>query len=452
MRALFEFGRSILPRSPARQLELEREILEELQFHLDCRTEANQECGQSADEARALALRQFGDPEMILDACLDARDSHPGRRALRLAARVLPIGISCGFAAAVLITLYALMIRLPASYPEEGHWAVVWWKQAGTGLLRADSSIDDFEAWRDGARTAEYVSLAEYRPVVSRLNGTSERLTGKYVAGDYLREHGIQPVIGRTFNSDTPDAVQRPVLISHQFWERRFGGSAGALGREIDVDGVNHSIVGVAPEDYQTYFPFDFFAPVDFEGRDRSRRRYLVSIRVRPGVTVEEAQREFAAIDPVGVEKSGWRVHMRRPQEVYGGGYPRRLAPYAIVALMLLVVAVSRARSNPPQVGRSTFLLTIATVVLIGIGTAFAAIELLQNTVLTGVDQRFNFTPDGTAALAFVAVTLLAVALNGPRIRLNRPEVGHRPGEGGAIGVSPALVVTTTLAFLMLAT
>ncbi|HEY5564706.1 MAG TPA: ABC transporter permease, partial [Rhodothermia bacterium] len=452
MRALFAFGRSILPRSPARQLELEREILEELQFHLDCRAEANRECGLSADEARASALRQFGDTEMILDACIDAHDSHTGRRALRLAARTLPIGVSCGFAAAVLITLYALMIRLPASYPSEGHWVVVWWKHVETGLLRAASSIDDFEAWRDSARTAVYVSLAEYRPVVTRLNGTSERLTGKYVAGNYLRKHGIEPVIGRTFSGDAPDAAQRPVLISYQFWERRFGRSDSALGTKLDVDGVSHTIVGVAPEEYQTFFPFDFFAPLDFERQDRSRRRYLVSIRVMPGVTVEEAQREFAALDPVGAEKSGWHVHMRRPQEVYGGGYPRHLAPYAIVALMLLVAAVSRARSNPAQAGRSTFLLTTAAVGLIGIGTAFVAIEVLRNTVLTGVDQRFNFTPDGTAALAFLAVTLLAVASSGPRIRLKRPEGRRRPGAGGAIGVSPALAVTTTLAFLMLAT
>lgn len=449
MRSPLDFGRALLPRSVSRRLQLERDILEEIQFHIDCRTQANQECGMAPEEARSAALEQFGDLEAILDECVDAHESHPARRAARFAARVLPVGLACGFATAVLIVLYAIAVRLPATYPPEGNWAVVWWKHESTGFLRSDSSLDDFEAWKKGGTAAEYVGLGAYQPVVSRLGGETERLMGKYVADDYLREHGVRPVVGRTFRSDIPDRVDRPVMISYQLWQDGFGGRRDVVGQVLDVDGVEHHIVGVTPESYQTYFPFDFFAPIDFAKGDRTTRRYLVSTRLKPGVTLERAQHQFGMLDPVGGQNSGWHVFLRRPQEVYGGQFPRRLIPYGALGLMLLVVAVARARSMRRFHTKSELLTTLAGMAFVGLATTAAAVELLCNTVVSGADQRFNFGLDTPLVLGSILMIVLGSLSSGTARREKSVSLSDPPARS-VKRVSISLLLTSALAFLIL--
>jgi putative ABC transport system permease protein len=449
MRSPFELGRSILPRSPGRQLRVEQEILEEIEFHLDCRTEANRECGMTEEDARAAALEQFGDPENVLDACVAAHDGHLGRRFTRFAARVLPIGLAIGFAVAVTVILYSMVIRLPATYPDHGNWVVLWWQHAESGVTTSDSSIEDFETWRTSARTAEYVALGMYRPVVSEVHGKMERLMGKYVAYDYLLQHEIRPTIGRTFTGDAIDEALRPIVISHAFWDRRFDCAPKTVGSKIDIDGIEHTIVGVAPRGYQTFYPFDYFAPFEFENQDRTARRYLVSARLKPGVNLEEAQKDFASLDPATGEDAGWEVLVRRPQEVYGGAYPRQLIPYGVLSLMLLIVVIVKGQSQARRATGFGLTSILAGVATVGVLTALGTTELLRNSVLAGIDQRFKFGIDPAILTGFVVLIVVTV------LAAERPRISHRRGRmvdspASPRRVSAALVLTNALAFLML--
>lgn len=450
MRSVFEFARAFLPKSPAGQLHLEQDILEELQFHLDCRKEANRQCGMSETEAEEAALAQFGDTESVLDACLAARNSHPGRRMARFAARTLPLGLACGAAAAVLLILYALVVRLPATYPPDAHWIVVWWEHAPDGILTAESSVGEYATWRSRTRTTESVAIGTYRRVVSRFKDSSERLLGKYVADDYLQQHEIRPVLGRIFVADAAGLAAKPVVISYDLWQRRYNRDRSVIGTPFDVDGMEYTVVGVTPKGYQTYYPFDFFAPLDLSSiADRSSRRFLVSAKLKSNVTPAEAQREFAGLVRGDDSGNGWHPHIRRPQDVYGGTYPKQFVPFAILTLMLLVIVVARNRHRAGPVRGSKLVSMLIGAGVIAILTSIGTTGLLRDTVLAGADQRFNFGIDGTVAAGFALLVTFMVCASEFRQKRTATAVGD--AEPTAMRrISPALILTNALTFLML--
>jgi predicted permease len=138
----------------------------------------------------------------------------------------------------------------------------------------------------------------------------AERVTGQIVSANYFDAIGVQPVLGHGFEpSEESGRNAHPVVvIGYRMWRERFGGDPAILGKTQRMNGVEHTIVGVAPEGFNGTFvgyPMQFWVPVSMQEtfdlggyklEDRGARWVEAFARIRPGVTREQAQAEISAI------------------------------------------------------------------------------------------------------------------------------------------------------------
>jgi predicted permease len=127
-------------------------------------------------------------------------------------------------------------------------------------------------------------------PVVERTSGVAERLRAERVSPDYFTVLGVPLQIGRDFTEVDFSSGTRPVIIGYRLWQEQFGASADALGRLLRVDGLDHTVIGVAPRGLRM-----------FGALSQARVWYLVEPGIQP-------QRGYAAFRPVGRLKDGVEI------------------------------------------------------------------------------------------------------------------------------------------------
>jgi putative ABC transport system permease protein len=166
------------------------------------------------------------------------------------------------------------------------------------------TSVPDFFAWKERSHSFESFGGLSNSAVDfgAAENGMpAERLQGEYVTPGLLQVLGVQPMRGRLFteSEDEVDHPARVILISHKLWIRRFGGANDILNRKILVNGESTSIIGVMPPDFRfTDENGDYLAPIPlnhFQLRG-SARFFTVAAKLKPGVTIAQAQGEMDAI------------------------------------------------------------------------------------------------------------------------------------------------------------
>jgi predicted permease len=141
--------------------------------------------------------------------------------------------------------------------------------------------------------------MATFDSVGMTLTGAdgAEQITGASISANLLPLFGLAPVLGRNFSPQEAEQGQRLVLISHRFWQARFGGSPGALGSTLVLDGMPSRIIGVLPPDFAiARLDADVWVPHTSDPTVRGPETWFVVGRLRPKVTFELAQAEMCAI------------------------------------------------------------------------------------------------------------------------------------------------------------
>jgi len=294
----------------------EAELKEEMEFHRQMieqesgdRYAANRRMGASSlarEDARAVWF------PLRLDSVL--QDVRVGFRMLRrspgfslLAILCLTLGI--GANAAVFSWIEGILFR---PYPLVAHQERL---VAVDGTAR-DEPRGTSLSWPDFQDLQRSCTLCE-TSFVSKITGTTlsigdraERTTGSIVSANYFDAIGVPPMLGRGFlpGEDQGQSAHPVTVISYQLWQGRFRGDPQIIGKTERLDGVLHTIVGVAPEGFYGTFVgwrMNFWVPVSmedtFEGggyklEDRGARWIESYARLKPGVTQQQAQQEFAAI------------------------------------------------------------------------------------------------------------------------------------------------------------
>lgn len=250
-----------------RRADVAAEVDEELQLHLDLRIAELREAGVSADEARATALRQFGDLEATRRYCHQqdvARENVMQRtlwfadlvqdvkiavRSLRRAPLltltiVVSVGLGLGATAAIVGAVNAAMLR-PLPYADPERLVRIY---TAVGQDKFPFSVADYLALSTQqthfARTASYTTRA-----VSYAGATeAELLEARLVSWEFFGVLGVRPAIGRDFGESDGRPGAPPVAIaSHAFWQRRLGGRRDAIGGPLRLDGADYTLVGVMP-------------------------------------------------------------------------------------------------------------------------------------------------------------------------------------------------------------
>src|SRR5579864_579764 len=302
----------------AKRRRLERDLEEELQFHLAKRAEKNRTLGLGADDARVAARRRFGNVTLVKEDCRELwiltwwetlwQD-------IRYAARIL--AKSPGFAAVVIFSLAlgigantavfsvmnaVLLHGLPYEHPEE--LATIF----STHKWDPTSGIDvvplaDVATWNKANHVfADMGAVAGIGEATLAGLGEPVQVPVQSVTPNFFTLVGAQPVLGRVFRVEESHEDTQTVLISDALWKTKFHGDAAVLGKTFRIDDVVSTVVGVMPAGFKTFGPWftgkraDVWQPVNPEDARYANRGgfWIVPLaRLKRGVTLPQAQLEM---------------------------------------------------------------------------------------------------------------------------------------------------------------
>jgi len=300
----------------------ELDLREELQFHLQNQIDEYIVGGMDAQEARHAALRSLGGVEQVKEECREARhmnllenfvrDLRLGLRMLRrnpgfTVLAILCLTLAIGANAAVFSWVEGILLRpYPLVLNQERLVALA-------GTVRGER---DQTSWPDLLDVQRSCTLCETL-FVSNITGATlsigERAqvtTGSIVSANYFDAIGVHPILGRGFEpgEDTGRNAHPVVVISYHLWQSHFKGDPEIIGKTQRFDNVVHTIIGVAPEGFYGTFvgrEMEYWVPLSmvesFYGRsrlleDRGARWCEAYVRLKPGVTRNQAQQEISAI------------------------------------------------------------------------------------------------------------------------------------------------------------
>ncbi len=300
-----------------RRRQREKELDEEVQVHLQMAAQERIEQGETAEQARASAVREFGNVSLVKETTRDAwgwglgesllRDMSYAVRSLRrrpgfTIAAGLSLALGIGVTTAIFTVLNAVALR-PLPYADADR--LLWMTQ----ILKKNSTDEvtltaHFLEWRRQNQTL--TDLAGYNYQTRNLTGLDEPmqlLTAK-ASASLLPLLGVQPVLGRNFlKQEDYKGRDQVVLLGSALWQQRFGGNPKILGRTITLDGSPYVIVGVHPPDFVFPGP-DQVQLITPLGKDEvAELQYKVGSiifnvigRLKPGVTLEQARADLAVI------------------------------------------------------------------------------------------------------------------------------------------------------------
>ncbi len=213
---------------------------------------------------------------------------------------VVPLALGIGFNTAIFSAVYTVLLRsLPYEDPQS--LVRVWEARPRMGPnaeQMAAFSLDHYRAWRDANDVFD--GMAALGDVSFNLTGGSEprRIEGENVSPSLFRMLGVEPILGRYFAEDEEiPGRDRVVVLSYNLWQRVFGAETTLVGRDIQLDGSNYTVVGIMPPEFQFPDPNTEFwvpmamAPVEPAAPGEMRIELLpVIAKLKPGVTAGQAE------------------------------------------------------------------------------------------------------------------------------------------------------------------
>ena len=235
---------------------------------------------------------------------------------------VVTLALGIGANAAIFSVIEGVLLR-PLPFPEPDRLVGVWHTAPGLGFENVNQSPALYFTYRDSSQTFEDIGMWDNDAVSVTGLDEPERVEAMYVTDGTLPILGIQPVLGRTFTAaDDSPGSPRTALVSHGYWQRRFGGKNDVLGKTIRVDGEVHEIIGVLPRDLEflRYEP-DLFLPFQFDRTEVfiGNFSYQSVARLAPGATIEEANADVARMIPLAVENFPKGLTLQNLQEAQFG-------------------------------------------------------------------------------------------------------------------------------------
>jgi putative ABC transport system permease protein len=443
-------------RALLRRPQAERELDEELRYHIERQTEQNIRLGMSPEDARSAARKAFGGVEQAKERSRDARGV---RRLedlwldLRFGARILlkqpgftliaviTLALGIGANTAVFSVVNAVLLR-PLPYPHPERLVMVNGVRTKTGA-GYDFSYLNFADYR--SRNNVFEALTAYADTDATLveGEIPERISGLFVSADFFQALGVNMRLGRSFTTGDEQPGAESIIVSHSLWQRRLGGNPNVVGRRIMLNGEPRTIIAVTPANFNfTFFKgeWDFFRPFDPKGKMETQRGagYLQVLgKLRPGVAIEQAEAEMRTIASSLEEQYGKSVRLIPAHEYLVGNLSYALLillgavgfvlliACANVANLQLARAAGRGRETAIRAalgasrGRIVRQLLTESLVLsivgglIGLLFAAACTDLIMKFVPTDIPRIEEVGIDETVLTFSLGLSVLTSALFG---------------------------------------
>lgn len=297
---------------------LERDLEEEMQFHLAMSEERNRALGLAGADARAEAQRRFGNVSLMKEDCREMwvfswvetlwKDIQYAARILAKSpgfATVVVCSLALGIGAntAVFSVMNTVLLHgLPYEHPET--LATIWSVQKANPDGDQDVvPLADVATWKKANHVFADMGAVSVTGM-STLTGAGEpmQVPVQTVTPEFFALVGVQPVLGRVFRVDEAQEESETVVISDALWNTKFHGDRGVLGKRFRINDVEATVVGVMPAGFKTFGPWtmgkrvDVWEPINPEDARYAGRGGLFVLplaRLKPGVTLDQAQSEM---------------------------------------------------------------------------------------------------------------------------------------------------------------
>ena len=399
---------------------------------------------------------------------------------------VLTLALGIGGNAAIFSVVNAVLLRpLPFTDPDRLVFVLGTPTDGDSAKVGSSSSYPDFADLR--ARTRSFSQLAAFSVRQTTVTGKAFEpaiVSGAPVTANLFPTLGVTPQLGRLFvtDDDRPGAT-RVAILSNEFWQQRFNGNPNAVGSSISVNGITTTIVGVMRPRYTFPAATAIWYPAaeSNDPRTRGQHSYGVLGRLARGVTMEEANRDVAAIArqleteyPALNAKRSARVEAMA-EGIVGNVRPQLLVLLGSVVLVLLIVCVNvanlflaRAAARSREVAVRTALgagrtrlarqfLTESVVVtaigsVLGLLVAYWGSKLLVSKAPLTIPRASEIGIDANVLLFLLGLSVVTAVIFGvlPAMQMSRGmpieslREGGRGTRGGLArrGLRQALVVS----------
>jgi len=266
------------------------------------------------------------------------------------AVAVLTLALGIGANTAIFSVVDGVLLK-PLPYERPGQLVQVW-EAPGPGK-RNSASPGAFLDWKEHSTVFESLSLRQNTAMNLTGDGEPERISGLAMSTSGLQIFRARPLLGRTFASDEDQPGKDKVaVLSHGFWQRRFGGETNVVGREIQLNDQSYTVIGVLPPRFLPWDKAEFVIPKAIapdEANQRSAHWLQVIGRLKPGVTVAQAQSEMnalaARLKPLyPAFKKDWGVTIvPMHEQITGNVKPTLLVLAGAVGFVLLIACANVA-------------------------------------------------------------------------------------------------------------
>jgi predicted permease len=313
-----------------RRDRFDRELEEEMRFHMEMKARENAEAGMEPLEARYAAKRQFGNQTLLLEVSRDMwgvrlidalfQDLRFGVRMLLksksfTALAVLSLALGVGANTALFQLLDAVRLRtLPVKDPRElAEVRLADMKGARGGLWRSPSVTNPiWEQIRKRQQAFSGIFAWSAESVNLAPGGEARPARMLWVSGDFFNTVGVKAALGRVFTAteDQRGCSAPGLVISHEFWQREYGGAANVIGRKLMLADYPLELIGVTPAGFfgmEVGRSFDLALPICAKAFIPNRNNLLdrgniwwltVTGRLKPGWSLEQATSHLQSISP----------------------------------------------------------------------------------------------------------------------------------------------------------